>query len=148
MLVAAAAMWRRSSEPRRDAGAAGTGCPALRVGRDATAGLAVGFATGFFGVGGGFLVVPALAVGLALPMRRAVGTSLAIITSTSAAGVAVHLAAGRDVEAGLAIAMGLACAAGAVLGARASARLPQPALARWFAGLVVAVAAGLLASVV
>ncbi|OFT88587.1 sulfite exporter TauE/SafE family protein [Corynebacterium sp. HMSC28B08] len=45
----------------------------------ASAAVAVGFLTGFFGVGGGFLIVPALTMALALPMQKAVGTSLLVI---------------------------------------------------------------------
>src|SRR5690606_13428683 len=58
-------------------------CPrALKVLVTATA---VGLLTGFLGVGGGFLVVPALLLALALPMQYAAGTSLVVITITSAA---------------------------------------------------------------
>lgn len=46
-------------------------------------GLAVGFLTGFLGVGGGFLVVPALVIALRMPMNFAVGTSLMIIAVNS-----------------------------------------------------------------
>ena len=53
---------------------------ALKV---AGCGLAVGFLTGFLGVGGGFLVVPALVIALRMPMTLAVGTSLMIITLNS-----------------------------------------------------------------
>ena len=57
-------------------------CPlALKVLITATA---VGLLTGFLGVGGGFLVVPALLLALALPMEYAAGTSLVVITLTSA----------------------------------------------------------------
>lgn len=53
-------------------------------------GLGVGGMTGFVGVGGGFLIVPALAILARLPMREAVGTSLAIIALNSAAGFLKH----------------------------------------------------------
>ena len=58
-------------------------------------GLAVGFLTGLFGVGGGFLIVPALVLLLGLPMTVAVGTSLFIIVVNSAAGFAAHAGATR-----------------------------------------------------
>ena len=54
------------------------------------AGLAVGFLTDLFGVGGGFLIIPALALLLGLPMTAAVGTSLLIVVVNSAAGFAAH----------------------------------------------------------
>ena len=61
-------------------------CPPLILRRDLAAGLLIGALTGFFGVGGGFLIVPTLAIALALSMRLAVGTSLAIMTATSVHG--------------------------------------------------------------
>jgi uncharacterized protein len=148
MLVAARSIWRRSDGDEPDPGRAADACPPLRLPRDALAGVAVGFVTGFLGVGGGFLIVPTLAVGLAFTLRTAVGTSLAIITATSALSLATHLAAGRSVDVPITLAMALACAAGAIAGAAASGRLPQQALGRGFAGLVVAVAGGLLVSAI
>ncbi len=49
-------------------------------------GLFVGIVTGLLGVGGGFLIVPALLVWVRLPMKAAIGTTLLIITINSAAG--------------------------------------------------------------
>ena len=147
MLAAAAATWRKAStDDGGDERERGHVCPALRVGRDAGAGLIVGFLTGFFGVGGGFIIVPTLAVALAFSMRSAIGTSLAIITSTSVLGVIVHLSAGRSLDPGLTAVLAAACVAGALAGSRLSSRVPQETLGRGFAGLVVAVAAYLLVS--
>ena len=147
MLAAAAATWRKASTDAPDEnGEPGHTCPALRLERDIAAGLLVGLLTGFFGVGGGFIIVPTLAVALAFSMRAAIGTSLAIITTTSILGVIVHLGAGRALELDLTLVMGAACVAGALLGARLSSRVPQATLGRAFAGLVVAVAAYLLFS--
>ncbi|EFF89658.1 membrane protein [Streptomyces sp. e14] len=53
---------------------------AVRPGKAGAAGAGLGAVTGFLGVGGGFLAVPALVGVLNLPMRRAVGTSLLVIT--------------------------------------------------------------------
>ena len=145
MLGAAAATWRRAT---RDGGAAEVRamCPPLRIARDLGAGLLIGAMTGFFGVGGGFLIVPTLAIALALSMRLAVGTSLAIITATSVAALAAHVVAGRELELGVTIAMTVACIAGALAGARVAGRLPQRQLGQGFALLVVAVAGYLLVS--
>jgi len=52
-------------------------------------GFLVGITTGFVGAGGGFLIIPALVVLLKLPMKIAVGTSLAIITANSLFGFAI-----------------------------------------------------------
>lgn len=147
MLAAAAATWRKASAPEVPGDdSPGHTCPALRLGRDLTAGFAVGLLTGFFGVGGGFVIVPTLAVALSFSMRSAIGTSLAIITSTSLLGVLVHLGAGRDIDLDLTLVMGGACVIGAVAGARLSPRVSQQVLGRAFAGLVVAVAGYLLIS--
>lgn len=59
--------------------------------RSIPAGFAVGLLTGLFGVGGGFLIIPALVIGLGVEMTIAVGTSLLIIVANSAAGVLSHL---------------------------------------------------------
>ena len=64
-------------------------CPrALAVLATATV---VGLLTGFLGVGGGFLVVPALVLALGLPMAYAAGTSLVVITLTSASAPRSHV---------------------------------------------------------
>ncbi len=51
----------------------------------------IGLLTGFFGVGGGFLIVPALMILLAFPIRLAIGTSFFIIASISLGGILGHL---------------------------------------------------------
>jgi uncharacterized membrane protein YfcA len=66
-------------------------CPqALKV---LVAATGVGLLTGFLGVGGGFLVVPALVLALALPLEYATGTSLVVIAVTSAFALAVRAGA-------------------------------------------------------
>jgi uncharacterized membrane protein YfcA len=150
MLAAAQATWRRVDEedPDPDDTSEGGGaCPPLRLPRDLVAGAAVGFVTGLFGVGGGFLIVPTLAIALAFTMRTAVGTSLVIITATSLLGLAAHLVAGRGLETGVTATMAAACVAGAIAGAAIAGAVPQRTLGRGFAVLVVGVAAYLLASV-
>jgi uncharacterized membrane protein YfcA len=149
MLVAAHAAWRKAaSESTPDAPWERSGaCPPLRLPRDLLAGAAVGLVTGFFGVGGGFLIVPTLAIALAFTMRTAVGTSLTIITATSLLGLGAHLLAGRSIDVEVTAAMAVACVAGAVAGAGLAGRIPQVVLGRGFALLVVAVAAYLLLSV-
>ena len=150
MLAAAHATWRKTEdhEPEPDGTWEGGGaCPPLRLHRDLVAGAAVGFVTGLFGVGGGFLIVPMLAIALAFTMRTAVGTSLIIITATSLLGLAAHLLAGRTVEVDVTAALTVACVAGAIAGASLAGGIPQRTLGRGFAVLVVAVATYLLISV-
>jgi uncharacterized protein len=146
MLAAATATWRKASGQSNDQARAGAVCPPLRLGRDIAAGLAIGFLTGFFGVGGGFLIVPTLAIALAFTMRTAVGTSLAIITATSLIALVAHVAAGRSIDAGVTAAIAGGAIAGALGGAAIASRVPQRTLSRGLAGLVVAVAAYLIVS--
>ena len=60
-------------------------------------GLVVGLLTGFVGAGGGFLIIPALVLGARLPMKLAVGTSLAIIALNSLIGFTGDLSAGTPI---------------------------------------------------
>ena len=83
MLAAALRMFSRNSES--------DGHP-RRIAVLMAAGLAAGVLTGFLGVGGGFMIVPALVFMAGLPMRDAVGTSLLVIAINSFAGLAGHLA--------------------------------------------------------
>ncbi len=101
---------------------------------------ATGLLTGFFGVGGGFVIVPALTLVLGLPMRLAVGTSLLVIALTSAAALTAHLATGT-INLPLSVAFTVAAIAGAVAGTRLHGHIPEPLLRRLFALLLVGVAA-------
>jgi len=93
--------------------------------------------TGFLGVGGGFVIVPALVLLLGLPITLAVGTSLAVIALTSASALTVHLASGQ-IDWGIATAF--AAVAGALFGRRLVGRLDQRRLSSLFAILLVSVA--------
>ena len=150
MLAAANATWRKANDHAPESGGSWEGggtCPPLRLPRDLIAGASVGIVTGFFGVGGGFLIVPTLAIALAFTIRTAIGTSLVIITATSLLGLAAHLLAGRSLEVDVTATMTAACVVGAVAGAALATRIPQRTLGRGFALLVIAVAAYLLVSV-
>lgn len=84
MLVVAALMLRRSAPPAWQ----GSATSGWRV---VLGGLSVGFLTGFLGVGGGFLIVPALVLLLGMEMPEAVGSSLVVIALNSVAGLLGHL---------------------------------------------------------
>jgi uncharacterized membrane protein YfcA len=103
------------------------------------AGLTTGALSGAFGVGGGFLCVPALVFVTQMSIHHAVATSLLVITVVSAAGVAAHLVAGNAID----LAVGAPFAAGAVLGMLAGTlvakRLSGPTLQKVFAGAIVLV---------
>ncbi|NAZ83432.1 TSUP family transporter [Kineococcus sp. R8] len=108
--------------------------------RAVPAGLAVGFLAGLFGVGGGFLVVPALVLLLGLPMAAAVATSLVVVVLNSASGFAAH-AGEAPVDAGVTAAFTVAAVAGSLAAARLAPRVPADHLRRGFAVLVLVVAA-------
>ncbi|MCK6210761.1 sulfite exporter TauE/SafE family protein [Georgenia sp. EYE_87] len=100
----------------------------------------VGLLTGFFGVGGGFAVVPALVVVLRLPMPVAVGTSLVVITINSASSLVSRL--GQDVTLDWALVGVFTAAAvvGSLVGARITSRVSPARLNLAFTILLVAVA--------
>lgn len=105
----------------------------------AVAGALVGFFTGLFGVGGGFLAVPALTLLLRLPMGEAVGTSLLVIVLNSVSALGARLGH-ADVDWAVAGPFAVAAVAGVVVGGRVADRIPAATTLRWFAGLLVAVA--------
>ena len=108
------------------------------------AGTVVGFMTGFFGVGGGFIIVPALVLVLRFDMPTAVGTSLLVIAINSGTALATRLAT-TGVDWRVAVPFTLAGLAGALFGNHLASRAPSSTLIRWFAALLVAVAAYTLA---
>lgn len=113
----------------------------------AGSGVVVGFLTGLFGVGGGFLLIPALTLLLGLPMAAAVATSLIVIVLNSAAGFAAHLG-DATLDLGIAVAFTGAAVVGSLAAGRIAPRLPGERLRRWFAYLILAVAAYVLAQTV
>ncbi|HZT66502.1 MAG TPA: sulfite exporter TauE/SafE family protein [Acidimicrobiales bacterium] len=105
----------------------------------AAAGTGIGFLTGLFGVGGGFVIVPALTLLLRLNMPEAIGTSLLVIVINSASALATRLAT-TSVDWAVALPFTAAAVAGVLVGKQVGLRLdPQQSL-RWFAGLLAAVA--------
>jgi len=113
-------------------------CPrALKVLVTATV---VGALTGFLGVGGGFVVVPALVLALGLQMRHAVGTSLVVIAVTSAVALAVRAGADVRPDWGAVLTLTVASALAAVVGARLAARIDTGKLQAAFTVLVLVVA--------
>ena len=141
MVVAAAATWYRAGETTDEAIA---GCPAPRTGRTVVAGCGVGLLTGFFGVGGGFLIVPVLTLWLGVCFRRAVATSLVIITLTGLVALVSHLVADAELDVPVTAFLAGATAVGALSGTMIAQRLPQAMLGRAFAVVVGLVAAFLL----
>jgi len=96
---------------------------------------AVGLVTGLVGAGGGFLVVPALALLGGLPMPAAVGTSLLVIAMKSFAGLAGHLQS-VSLDWPLTLSVSAVAIAGSVAGARLSGRVDPDRLRRAFGWFV------------
>lgn len=141
MLVAAASTWARSTvQDTADDG----GCPDPPLRTVVLAGGLVGFLTGFFGVGGGFLIVPALTLAIGVAMRRAIATSLVIITVTALAALTSHLASGVELDVPVTAVLAGATGVGTIAGTFVGSRLPQRTLARGFAVVVALLALFLL----
>ena len=120
---------------------------AWRIGTD---GVLVGALTGFVGVGGGFLIVPALVILGGLSMHRAVATSLVIIALKSAVGFikyqAVLTASGIDLDygvIGIVAALGIA---GSLAGAQVAQRMSKEALQSGFGAFLLAMGTYILAT--
>jgi uncharacterized membrane protein YfcA len=111
-------------------------------------GVLVGVLTGVLGVGGGFVIVPALVLMLGFDVRHAIGTSLVVIALNCAGGVLGRLRSDGTVLgvhweiAAVFAAFGVL---GAEVGGRLAHRLPQAVLRKVFAAVVTAMAVVLLA---
>ena len=161
VLVAAAAMARRQAgSPSEEKpavgpdGGGGSGAVALlgdrvrtRARLDVTgvaklvgAATGVGLLTGFFGVGGGFVIVPALVLALGFQMPTAVGTSLLVIAINSATALAARLGSHVHLDWPLLAAFTAAAIAGSLVGNRVASRVEPARLTRAFIVLLVLVA--------
>lgn len=137
MVIVAVAMLRRRDEALQP-------LPECRPWRCGLAGIGAGVLTGFLGVGGGFLLVPAMVVFARLPLKTAVGTSLAVIAVNSFAGLAGHWRHTHfDWE--LTGAVLAAALLGMAVGLPLAARMPVRQLSRAFAWFVLAVAGFVIA---
>lgn len=156
-LVMYAAAWRMLrqppplSRPAADIVSAGDGVAALRcdtyfspcMARIALHGIGVGALTGLVGAGGGFLIVPALVLLSGIPMKQAIGTSLAIVAANSSAGFAGYL--GRvSVDYGLMASFTAVTVGGSFLGTRLARTLSQDRLKKAFGLFLLAVASHIL----
>ena len=118
--------------------------PPLRVAATASA---VGLLTGFFGVGGGFVVVPALTLVLGLEMPVAIGTSLLVILINSATALATRAGTG-PLDWPLLTGFAACAALGSYLGNRLTTRLPPQTLTTAFASLVTLLAVTMAAAAI
>jgi len=107
-----------------------------RVDRMAAQGFAIGVLTGVVGVGGGFLILPALMVFGGLTMYRALGTSLTIIAMNAFSGFARHAtllaSLGLSLDWHVIGTFAVVGAGGSLAGQRIASRIPQDRLRRLF----------------
>ena len=157
MLLIAARMWRKAADrtERTAAGvfAAGVGptCSRDAEGRLrmttrcfvllTLVGLVVGLLSGLFGVGGGFLIVPALVAFATMDVFRAVGTSLFVMTLVGAAAIVAQLVAGRSIPLDIAGSFVGGAVPALFVGSWIGRRIGGPTLARVFSVAIVLVAA-------
>ena len=106
-----------------------------------TLGSAVGFMAGFFGVGGGIVVVPALSLVMGFSMRVAIGTSLLVIAFNSAVALASRLGLQQDVPWGPVISFTLAGLIGVLLGSQLAGKVRSELLAKSFGFVILLIAA-------
>ncbi|HXF43514.1 MAG TPA: sulfite exporter TauE/SafE family protein [Pyrinomonadaceae bacterium] len=109
-----------------------------------SSGLVVGLLTGFLGVGGGFLIVPALVVFGGLGMKEAIGTSLFVIFLNCVAGIIGHVSRG-GFNWNLMLIITLSAVSGAVLGTMLSYRIAANKLQKGFAVFVFGIGVFVLA---
>ncbi|QNF94129.1 sulfite exporter TauE/SafE family protein [Janibacter sp. YB324] len=149
MTVVAVLMLRRGARPEPDLGPHEpiltlnpVTCACPRLLKLVVAASLVGLLTGFLGVGGGFVVVPALVMVIGFPMPVAVGTSLLVIAVNSATSLVARFQHGAG-ELDWPLILGFAAAAvvGSLLGSRVADRIPAQRLSKAFAVLVLGVAA-------
>lgn len=132
-------MRRRNAVPNDQPASARRVDPAQVV-KVIVAGSAVGLLTGFFGVGGGFVIVPALVLSLGFTMAEAAGTSLLVITINSIVALVTRLPGG-SIEWRVVVPFTAASIVGVILGGRIARTRDSSVLQRWFVGLLFAVAA-------
>ncbi|MET9349965.1 sulfite exporter TauE/SafE family protein [Streptomyces termitum] len=116
----------------------------IRPAKAAGAGAGLGAVTGFLGVGGGFLAVPALVGVLGLRMRQAVGTSLLVITVNSLAALSARAGTGGDLRWEVIAPFTGAAILGAWDGKRLATKITGQGLQRIFAFVLLGVAVFML----
>jgi hypothetical protein len=159
MLVVAQRMWAKTKNPSLPSGVCNTetlpsrdrsacqrdedgklrltsNCARLLV----LVGLMTGVLSGMFGVGGGFVIVPALVLFSGMAIHQAVATSLFVIVLVSVSGVASHLANGNELSLETTLQFLVGGFAGMWLGGIVAKRLKGPTLQKTFAVAVVLVA--------
>ena len=144
MIIAASQMWLRARlADTQPSGACAEQFPRTCWIKVSSLGLGVGLLSGFFGIGGGFVIVPSLAVILGFPIRLAVGTSLLIIALISLGGIAGHLQFG-GLDWNLTGLLLLGSAAGILVGTKVGKIISPAVLSKAFAISAMCIAVALI----
>lgn len=160
MLVVAQRMWAKTNNPQLASGVCNTESQSSRdrsaCQRDkdgklrlkskcarllAFVGVMTGVLAGMFGVGGGFVIVPALVLFSGMAIHQAVATSLFVIVLVSVSGVSAHLANGNELSLQTTLQFLVGGFTGMLLGGMVAKRLKGPTLQKTFSIAVVLVAA-------
>ena len=128
MLYIGYLMLKRKQEERLPEEKAGE----IRYGKILTLGFVTGLASGFFGIGGGFLLVPALYLGARLSMKESVATSLFIIFLFGVFGLVSYEIQGRHIDLAISSVFVAGGAVGGILGAYIAKRTDQNKLRKVF----------------
>ncbi|MCA9090376.1 MAG: sulfite exporter TauE/SafE family protein [Planctomycetaceae bacterium] len=165
MVLISVHMWRRASGPPADATPVleplnsppddtGAHCRRSPDGRLlltsrcgmllASLGFGTGILSGLFGVGGGFVIVPALVLFAGLGIKRAVATSLLVISMISTSGVASYLIAGRPLNLEVSSLFAAGGVVGLILGTLLGRKLSGPTLQKSFSVAILGVACFIL----
>lgn len=121
-----------------------TSIGAVPLWRVALVATVTGALTGFFGVGGGFAIVPALTLVLHLPIKRAASTSLLIMAITAVVALVARAQTSLNVDLGVIGAFTVASMLGGVVGAPLTRKVSSQKLTASFAALLLAVAVATL----
>ena len=147
MIVIAIMVYRGKDRPRNATVSAQNQVPQsltaslrqINFARIIPVGFAVGFASGFFGIGGGFLIVPGLLFSTGLCMIKAVGTSLISVGTFGVTGALTYALAG-EIDPIISVLYLLGGIAGGYVGAKIATSLPRGMLRKVFAIIIIAVA--------
>ena len=142
MIVVAVLMWRNKGKPARPVDDVmkeiESSCK-IRYDRILPTGFAVGLLSGFFGIGGGFLIVPGLIFSAGLCMLRAVGTSL-IAVGTFGVVSAIRYTMAGEISVLISLLYLAGGVAGGYLGTKVATSIPRGMLRKIFAIIIILVA--------
>lgn len=145
LLIVVASLMLKKAFGKGGKAPAGDGIPSLKDARKvaitAASATGVGLLTGFFGVGGGFAIIPALTLIMGFPMPLAVGTSLVVIGLNSAIALSTKVAAGIDLDWAIIGAFTVAAILGSLGGARITGIVKPTTLQKAFGVLLLLVSA-------